>query len=233
MKTRIVFLILLASMSVSLMLGQATDCSDYNYDSTFAWLRSGNIGHANPTGYHEVYMTMYGVCDYESNDNKWCASSSDSYITSPSLTADNQNLSNPLYQHVVQGNWNGGAAVANGATISTGVTGAAAANACSIITGCSITISFNATASGIGTTVNFPPTNLNFTPAEQYQTTCALEQDPTWSGCAGATAGQPPPPCHVGTPIIIDTTGGGFHLTSWQAGVKFDLQGDGHPIQLS
>jgi hypothetical protein len=35
------------------------------------------------------------------------------------------------------------------------------------------------------------------------------------------------------SPIIIDTTGGGFHLTSAEDGVMFDIAGDGHPIQLA
>ena len=36
-----------------------------------------------------------------------------------------------------------------------------------------------------------------------------------------------------GTPIIIDTTGKGFHLTSAQNGVMFDLKGDGIPEQIA
>ncbi len=36
-----------------------------------------------------------------------------------------------------------------------------------------------------------------------------------------------------GSPIIVDTTGGGFHLTSAADGVVFDIRGDGHPIGLA
>ncbi len=36
-----------------------------------------------------------------------------------------------------------------------------------------------------------------------------------------------------GSPIIVDTTGHGFHLTSLEAGVTFDITGDGHPVKLS
>ncbi len=35
------------------------------------------------------------------------------------------------------------------------------------------------------------------------------------------------------SPIIIDTEGEGFHLTSATDGVKFDIRGDGHPIQIA
>jgi hypothetical protein len=35
------------------------------------------------------------------------------------------------------------------------------------------------------------------------------------------------------SPIIIDTEGEGFHLTSAQTGVSFDITGSGHPIQIA
>ena len=36
-----------------------------------------------------------------------------------------------------------------------------------------------------------------------------------------------------GSPILIDTTGQGFHLTSAADGVVFDIRGDGNPIQIA
>jgi hypothetical protein len=38
---------------------------------------------------------------------------------------------------------------------------------------------------------------------------------------------------NLGSPIVIDTTGEGFHLTSATEGVIFDIRGDGRPIQLA
>lgn len=38
---------------------------------------------------------------------------------------------------------------------------------------------------------------------------------------------------HCQTPIIIDTAGTGFQLTSAKDGVMFDLAGDGHPLKLA
>ena len=35
------------------------------------------------------------------------------------------------------------------------------------------------------------------------------------------------------SPIIVDTTGNGFHLTSADGGVTFDIQGNGYPIQIA
>ncbi len=37
----------------------------------------------------------------------------------------------------------------------------------------------------------------------------------------------------AGSPIIIDTEGEGFHLTSAADGVKFDIRGDGLPVQMA
>lgn len=49
----------------------------------------------------------------------------------------------------------------------------------------------------------------------------------------------PPPPghctcrdCGCGSPIIIDLSGKGFALTDWEQGVKFDIFGDGNPVQM-
>jgi len=39
--------------------------------------------------------------------------------------------------------------------------------------------------------------------------------------------------CGYASPIIIDTTGRGFHLTSADDGVIFDIAGDGHPIKMA
>jgi hypothetical protein len=39
--------------------------------------------------------------------------------------------------------------------------------------------------------------------------------------------------CHCSSPIIIDVSGHGFHLTSNADGVVFDISGTGHPVQIS
>jgi hypothetical protein len=39
--------------------------------------------------------------------------------------------------------------------------------------------------------------------------------------------------CCVCTPIIIDASGHGFHLTSATNGVVFDISGSGHPVHIS
>ena len=49
--------------------------------------------------------------------------------------------------------------------------------------------------------------------------------DPNLDGCTGRTGGD--------SPIIIDTEGEGFHLTSAKDGVSFDIRGDGKPLQIA
>jgi hypothetical protein len=49
----------------------------------------------------------------------------------------------------------------------------------------------------------------------------------------------PPDPCVnpdqecLGSPILIDTKSEGFHLTSLETGVTFDISGGGHPVQIA
>jgi len=49
-----------------------------------------------------------------------------------------------------------------------------------------------------------------------------LECPASWDCCGGPNS-----------PIIVDTTGHGFHLTSAEDGVMFDISGTGHPIKLA
>ena len=54
---------------------------------------------------------------------------------------------------------------------------------------------------------------------------------PSSSGVSCVTGCTPADGC--GSPIIVDATGRGFHLTSAEKGVFFDIRGDGHPIKLA
>jgi hypothetical protein len=58
---------------------------------------------------------------------------------------------------------------------------------------------------------------------------------PPPTGCSSGTDGDPTPECRTSgpSPIIIDTEGEGFHLTSAAEGVVFDIRGDGHPLQIA
>src|ERR1700724_4760001 len=62
---------------------------------------------------------------------------------------------------------------------------------------------------------------------------CSGGQGPdpgTGPGFTGGGGGSPDPTC---SPIIIDTQGEGFHLTSAAAGVMFDIAGNGHTVQIA
>lgn len=52
-------------------------------------------------------------------------------------------------------------------------------------------------------------------------------------GSYGLTCNYSTCGCNNSSPIVIDTTGRGFHLTSVENGVVFDIQGDGHPVKIS
>ncbi len=53
------------------------------------------------------------------------------------------------------------------------------------------------------------------------------------TGCAGQGYFDDGGCCAAPTsPILIDTTGGGFYLTSTAGGVLFDISGTGHPVQM-
>src|ERR1700694_6046081 len=54
--------------------------------------------------------------------------------------------------------------------------------------------------------------------------------DPSEPPCVLGFAGDTQGPC---SPIIIDTEGEGFHLTSAADGVMFDIRGDRHPVHIA
>jgi hypothetical protein len=65
---------------------------------------------------------------------------------------------------------------------------------------------------------------------------CVSTCVPPSGGCGLYQAWIPYPTCaceYEGSPIIVDTTGKGFQLTSAANGVRFDIRGTGHRIQLA
>ncbi len=77
-----------------------------------------------------------------------------------------------------------------------------------------------------------PPTNPTRRPATTTGGVGITDPCLGGSGSDGGSSftGPVAPTC---SPVIIDTTGEGFALTSAQGGVKFDISGTGHPIQLA
>jgi len=68
-----------------------------------------------------------------------------------------------------------------------------------------------------------------------------FQQCPGLACAAPPPPPPPPPPCFIGcpcitgciTPIILDTDGNGFTLTSAANGVTFDIAGNGKPIKMA
>jgi hypothetical protein len=71
--------------------------------------------------------------------------------------------------------------------------------------------------------------NFSYDPTCSTCTGCCLSgcEDPTHFACISNCT------CKLISPIIVDTTGKGFHLTSALNGVVFDMAGDGHPIRIA
>jgi hypothetical protein len=129
----------------------------------------------------------------------------------------------------------------NGGTECIGSLGGAAASCGLLNINCSINISVAASANPSVTVTNVNGTTI-WTKAIAIKNTCNPIPDPEnqsggGGGCfqlvtdsSGFSTLQT---CGDTSPIIIDTEGEGFHLTSSANGVLFDIRGDGHPVQIS
>ena len=117
----------------------------------------------------------------------------------------------------------GGGGNPNGGASATG-TGAGAVELC-LTRGCAFNVGVNP--------LSFPSGSV-WTHSQTYTETCPGVTDPDYSGRGGG-CGQCQSNCGGGggSPIIIDTTGEGFQLTSETDGVRFDIRGDGIPVDLA
>jgi hypothetical protein len=106
---------------------------------------------------------------------------------------------------------------------------------------CSVSIS----ASPVGVGFSYPPSSV-WNGQLTYNNTCLAETapcpavlpEPSPSGADGYYSWDPVNCMYVwhklgNTPIIVDTDGLGFHLTSAADGIVWDFFGDGHPIQIA
>jgi hypothetical protein len=152
----------------------AQTCPNNNRPQTFTWSVNGQVGHS--VGTHTLYATQTGYCDYTSQNQPYCASTSQSYGEYPSWSLDSGTVSNPLYYHAVNLQINGGTAGANGAEIATQSTAAGTANSCLKGLGCNVTIGFSASVNGVGAGVSFPPTDLSFNRQTLYRQCVRLSQ---------------------------------------------------------
>lgn len=131
-------------------------------------------------------------------------------------------LNTLLDKHYLGIQWSGGTATSNGPSVSCGTTIAFSTLSCTF--SCTVSISFSATASGVGTTVTFPSKSL-VAASNQATITCAPANSRS-GGCGGGGGGG-------GSPILIDTTGQGYQLTDAAHGVMFDILANGNKQQVS
>ncbi len=83
--------------------------------------------------------------------------------------------------------------------------------------------------------INGGTTAANWVQNSQECGQCGGPCEPPVGGC-GLDQDWDPVSCrceYEGSPILIDTIGAGFKLTSAQNGVVFDIHGNGHPVRLA
>jgi len=219
-------------------------------------------GHSASTGFYDVSSPtppgnqhVVGTCTYTDAGNGAanCNTSCSVQFTSGSSTSERGTL-NSTGTHQVYQNWvSGQSAASGGGTACTGGFGGGTANCgpggCQASVGITVTVNGqNATAS-FGGLAGATPVWVTASP---FPLSCPVRQvHPNGGGSGGgctpnpgsATSpgpvgysvqydpNNPPDPCSV-SPIIIDTEGEGFHLTSADSGVTFDITGTGHPVQM-
>jgi hypothetical protein len=239
-------LILLALSFISLGSLHAQQCSDSDKVEFNAPTTSGVAEHVVPSdgGDHHFVSTFDKVCRYQSDGagaTQYCDVTSATQVAITS-TSESGALTNLIDAHFIGANAMGGLQTGvNGATASTGGTAAGAVLDCFPLTGCAVTVSISGSSNGIGLSVSFPPSNVWAQPVSDG-ISCGPVLDPSFN---------PKPPCtplkRVGgivmnddtdpvvctTPIVIDTEGEGFHLTSAENGVTFDIRGDGQPMRIA
>lgn len=228
----------------SLAQAQTTQCSSFNSNPPIADIRIANSNEHQPGGQHVAETgngatsNITGACTYSN------PSSGNSCIASCSVTfnAGAVPLVNDTQDLVVAGSHVVSTTTAN--SPSSGAT-------------CSATFGMTVNNFSDKTTLVFSqtqPATLTC-PAQSLPTpTPTPTPSPTPSGGGG---GVPPDPCLNSatvnfqgpvadftsgggggrapecSPIILDTEGEGFHLTSASGGVSFDISGTGHPIQIA
>lgn len=226
----------------------AQTCSDYNSTTFLADITlTGNGGHSSgqhgvATGVGNLFPgvspannNIQGTCNYSAGSNGYCATAASVNLAGSTSTVEQGTL-NPAGSHNVSLGWaSGSGGNAGGSATATGSFGG---GACYTAVGnCSVSVSvsvgsINLSISG-GQQVWAQQSNVPFTCPAVNPTGGG---DP--GGCTPNTGAayqydpnDPPPPCDI-SPILIDTEGEGFHLTSAEGGVIFDISGTGHPIQM-
>jgi hypothetical protein len=204
-------LIGLALVSTHLL---AQDCMIFNgTDGPFQDIQMDFREHQ--TGNHYNVATTSGSCTYRSGTAGWCTVTSTA--SGDSSTYEAGILSTLVDQHVAGAAAKGGRGTGYGGASATAYAeGVGSIRSC--FAGlCDVTISISGPLPEGGFSISFPPDALWNSLPIGYGLTCEAESvDP-----------------QGGTPIVVDAYGEGFHLTSADKGVTFDVFADGKPIDIS
>jgi hypothetical protein len=217
--------------------------------SQFTFDASGH--QANVGGNHSLNALVTEVCTYSSGASTTC--NTDCKSTATATPGEFGPLTSLFFVHAFKTATANGVASTVGGQSQCGGTAAMSVMSCLTST-CSIALSINGTSNGVGATISFPPGSV-WDSSLAHTNTCTAQTKPTPTPTP-TPAPPPPPPCgaaclpdpcldsaFVGpigdfnapdcSPIIVDTTGKGFDLTSAAEGVVFDIRGNGHPIKLA
>jgi len=240
--------------------GQAKQCSDFNTTITASTRKMLTDTNEHQSGNHAFGIAQVSSCTYTHGSNTPnCNTQCDvkafgATFVNPlggALILESGTLS-AVGDHKVSGGWQDGSSTASNSGTSCSATIAGGAANCFSVSGtCLVNVTVNAGAVSFSTNGhqvwNSGPTSI--------PNTCPTEPDPqatptptppppppapTPTPCAnpdgtpelrfGHTDGESGNPC--ASPIIIDTRGNGYHLTSAANGVLFDIAGTGAPIRL-
>lgn len=246
-KLRIVVCLLASVLASSLLYAQEPGtCAIYNV----GWSSNQSTSDAQEhnTGDHRDVVNFTGSCSYSGN-NKAGACAIQCSETTTSLFSDSEDLTNILYTHVLNDVKTNGMGGSNGPSVTCGGQVAFGVLSCPKVFGCNLTVTINGSVYGLGGSATYNPTSTLFKNTLSYpyicgaQTSpgCILNQEPTYPPDGqGGNWEWNPTTCEwvwhsTGnhTPIIIDTDGAGFHLTSAAQGINWDFFGNGKPFQIA
>lgn len=233
-----------AALTLLPLMSSAQDCSTYSYTPNNQQTGADHYQHNN--GAHSSVFNAAGACNYTDQSGTNNCSIQCTVAVTPAMFEDGTTTP---YQHVTNYATTRGSSNSNGPSTSCGGQMAGAVRSClSIMPTCDITVSISGSSHGIGGSISYSATTI-WNPTYNYNLTCAPEQYvPPVCNPVGSPDGVPEDgytwewdytTCQwvqvpLGpSPIVIDTNGEGFHMTSVAEGVKFDFYGDGHPIQIS
>lgn len=225
----------------------AQDCSSYN--TSFSNLQTPYDTYQHSSKNHNGTLALNGSCTYTDQMGQTpCAIQCSTQVSGG---ATDEGGVSALYKHTAASSPVTGQAGSNGPSVTCGGQMAIAVRSCpfAYLT-CDETVSISgSTPAGLGGSASYSSTPI-WSPTLTYSYTCGSES-------YGASVCEPPPGGAPGvpedgytwewdyttcewvevplgpSPIVIDTNGEGFHMTSAAEGVKFDFYGDGHPIQIS